>query len=233
MEAGSLQKLKTVENHSSNKPGQYKMASLERDLAAVDRRQCQQFLHEEILVCNMTLVSKDTEDNVHASIYRQTAAPQSTKNLTYMLLSCLVSNYIGFMQKSSLCYVPQSCKAPGKCKAVSQYLGFVAHFWSKIRKSETRQQTQLLGRGGVALLQEKHFAKTCAQMCFLALLQGRIREHDQGSCFTSPGFSYASSLFMPVSSLSPCYTQLWAAINNNLCYRQRSSHPWFWHYQLG
>lgn len=34
------------------------MASLERDLAAVDGRQCQQFLHEEVLLCSMTLVSK-------------------------------------------------------------------------------------------------------------------------------------------------------------------------------
>lgn len=55
------------------------MASLERDLAAVDGRQCQQFLHEEVLLCSMTLVSKGTEDNVHASVYRKTAALQSRK----------------------------------------------------------------------------------------------------------------------------------------------------------
>lgn len=120
MEAGSLQERKTAENHSSDQPEQYKMASLDRDLAAVDGRQCQLFLHEEVLVCSMTLVSKDTEDNVHASVYRKTAALQSRESLTYVLLSCLVSNDIGFMQKSSLCHVSQSCKAPGKCKAVSQ-----------------------------------------------------------------------------------------------------------------
>lgn len=74
----------------------------------------------KVLVYSMTLVGKDTEDNMHVNVYRKTAALQSTRSLTYVLQSCLVSNDIGFMQKSSLCHVSQSCKAPGKCKAFSQ-----------------------------------------------------------------------------------------------------------------
>lgn len=89
----------------------------------------------------------------------------------------------------------------------------------KVRKSETRQQTQLSnGRGGVALLQEKDFAKTYVQMCLPALLHGRFQEHDQSSCFTFPGFSSASSLLMSVSSESLLCTAL-ANINKHLCYR--------------
>ena len=99
---------------------QYGTARQKRDLAAVDEGLHQQFLHDQVLVCSRVLVSMDTEDNVYASVYRKAAALHSRKSLTYVLLSCLVSNGIGFMQKSSLCHVAQSCKAPGKSKAVSQ-----------------------------------------------------------------------------------------------------------------
>lgn len=96
------------------------MASQKRDLAGMDKGLCQQLLHDQVLVCSRILVSMNTEDNVYASVYRKAVAPHSRKSLTHMLLSCLVSNGIGFMQKSSPCHVAQSCKAPGKSKAVSQ-----------------------------------------------------------------------------------------------------------------
>lgn len=99
---------------------QYEMDSEMRDLAGTDQRSCRRFLHDQVLVCSRILVSRDTEDNVYASVYRKVAALHSRKRLTYVLLSCLISNGIGFMQKSSLCHVAQSCKAPGKNKAVSQ-----------------------------------------------------------------------------------------------------------------
>lgn len=55
-----------------------------------------------------------TPGNVYASIYRDVTTLNRRKGLTHMLLSCLVSNSIGFMQKSSLCHIAQSCKAPLK-----------------------------------------------------------------------------------------------------------------------
>lgn len=96
------------------------MASQKRDLASVDEGFCQQFLHDQVLVSSRIMVSMGTEDNVYASVYRKAAALHSRKSLTHVLLSCLVSNGIGFMQKSSLGHVAQSCKAPGKSKTVSQ-----------------------------------------------------------------------------------------------------------------
>lgn len=116
-------------------------------MASLGQKMCQQVLHEETLVCGMTLVSRDTEDHVHASVCRETAALQSRNSFTHMFLSCLVSNDIGFMQKSSLCHVSQSCKAPGKCKAVSQYPGFAAQ-GKKIRNQAADSAQQWERRGG-------------------------------------------------------------------------------------
>lgn len=86
----------------------------------MDEGLCQQFLHHQVLACSRILVSRDTEDDVYTSVHREAAALHGRRSLTYTLLSCLVSNGIGLMQKSSLCYVAQSCKAPGKIKPVSQ-----------------------------------------------------------------------------------------------------------------
>lgn len=143
---------------------QYEMDSQTRDLAGTDQRSCRRFLHDQVPVCSRILVSRDTEDNAYASVYRKAAALHSRKCLTYMLLSCLISNGIGFMQKSSLCHVAQSCKAPGKNEAVSQYLGFIAHFWSKEGNSEAGQQTQLckLERWGSPAARERILRDPCS-----------------------------------------------------------------------
>lgn len=96
----------------------YEMANWERDVAGVDNGLCQQFLQHLGLVCSRTLMSMDTEDNVYAGKQLPCTA-EKRRSLTHMLLSCLVSNAVGFVQKSSLCHIPQSCKAPRKITAVS------------------------------------------------------------------------------------------------------------------
>lgn len=97
----------------------------------------------------------------------------------------------------------------------------------KENKNLGSRPSSVSSRGGVALLQEKDFAKTHVQMWPLALLHGRSHGQDQCSCFTSPGFRDALSLSMPVSSLKPCYTLLWVAISKNLCKKVMSSCPQF------
>lgn len=95
--------------------------------------------------------------------------------------------------------------------------------WVLLPTFGPREENQNLGsrpssaswRGGVALLQEKDFAKIRP----LALLHGRSHIHDQGSWFTSPGFRDALSLSMSARSLKACYILFWVAMSKNLCYR--------------
>lgn len=109
------------------------MFSQKRDLTGLDEGLGQQILHDHVLVCSSIMGGMDTEDNVYASVYREVTALNSRKGLTHMLSSCLVSNSIGFMQKSSLCHIAQSCKAPGKMGRTKQLVinGFVGTFGSR------------------------------------------------------------------------------------------------------